>query len=713
MTERIFALDIGTRSVTGMLLEKHHHSYTVLDYCMKEHQVRSMLDGQIHHVVEVAAVMKDVKETLEQTHGPLKKVCVAAAGRALKTVRSTAALELNEQMIKDEDAIRHLELSAVHQAQLTLASSGKMDQSDNRHFYCVGYSVLQYYLDDEPIGSLIDQRGQVGSVDIIATFLPRIVVESLFAALERADLEMEDLTLEPIAAINVLIPTSMRRLNVALVDIGAGTSDIALTGHGTISAYGMVPMAGDEITEAISDAYLLDFPIAEATKRTIVNEGKAVVKDILGFETTITEEMLNQDIHSSIEKLASKIAEEIIHLNGQAPKAVMLVGGGSLTPSITQTLATKLQLPENRVAVRGLDAIQNIQMNVDLPTGPNFVTPIGIAISGKTNPVHYVSVYVNGEVIRMFEMKQLTVGDCLVQAGIDVQKYYGKPGMAKVITLNGSQMTLPGTYGEKPQIQLNGKDATVNDVIKSGDQIAIDAGLAGMPASATIDELIEEAPVYHVYFQDQKYTIKPTYTVNQTIQPGSYIINDKDDITLTYPRTIGAFLAHYASDTVLHKEPIVVYANHKQVMLETSGTQIWLNEKRATVDDRLHANDRIVIKEAKKPIVQDVLNKLGHSSHEVIKVTFNDEAVELQQPKIELTRDGQSIDVQTELLSQDHIKITDLQCDAFIFQDVFRYVNIDLTHKQGRFTLIKNDEPASFTDVIMNGDQLSIQWDAD
>src|SRR5699024_6863703 len=121
-----------------------------------------------------------------------------------------------------------------------------------------------------------------------ATFLPKVVVESLIAALNRADLKMEALTLEPIAAIQVLIPESMRRLNVALIDIGAGTSDIALTRQGTIAAYGMVPLAGDEITEAISDHYLLDFPNAEETKRNIVNHQEDIVEDILGFESKIT-----------------------------------------------------------------------------------------------------------------------------------------------------------------------------------------------------------------------------------------------------------------------------------------------------------------------------------------------------------------------------------------------------------------------------------------
>ncbi|MUV39289.1 Cell division protein FtsA [Lentibacillus sp. JNUCC-1] len=326
MAERIFALDIGTRSVTGLLLEKSNDTYTVLDYCTIEHHTRSMLDGQIHHVMEVAAVMKEVKENLDKKHGPLPRVSAAAAGRSLITQRASAAFELNEDVISNSDTIRHLELSAVHKAQNQLTENQKGKRGFSQQYYCVGYSVLTYKLDEEPIGSLIDQRGYLASVEIIATFLPRVVVESLFAALERSNLELENLTLEPIAAINVLIPVSMRRLNVVLVDIGAGTSDIAITDSGAITAYGMVPIAGDEITEAISDEFLLDFPIAEKTKRMIANEGEATVTDILGFETTVTKAMLVERIQPSINKLADAISGEIINLNGKLPKAVMLVG---------------------------------------------------------------------------------------------------------------------------------------------------------------------------------------------------------------------------------------------------------------------------------------------------------------------------------------------------------------------------------------------------
>lgn len=106
-------------------------------------------------------------------------------------------------------------------------------------------------------------------------------------------------------------------------------------------------MAGDEITEAISDQYLLDFPVAERSKRDIVCKGKAVVTDILGFDREVTIEEMIHHIYTPIEQLAASIAEEILCLNSKAPKAVMLIGGGSLTPKLPK-LNDQLQLVKKK-----------------------------------------------------------------------------------------------------------------------------------------------------------------------------------------------------------------------------------------------------------------------------------------------------------------------------------------------------------------------------
>ncbi len=706
---KIFALDIGTHSVTGIILEQTKEKYTVIDYCMKEHKERSMLDGQIHDVVEVSEVIREVKEALEKKNGPLHKVCVAAAGRALKTIHASATIQLHQQPIIEQETIKHLELSAVQAAQVKLA---EVENSQNySNYYCVGYSILNYMLDDQAIGSLIDQNGEQAAVNIIATFLPKVVVESLLAALNRADLTMDALTLEPIAAIQILIPESMRRLNVALIDIGAGTSDIALTSKGTISAYGMVPIAGDEITEAISDHYLLDFPMAEQTKRNIVIEGQDIVSDILGFETTITYEALIEEIMDSVHTLASSLAAEVLRLNKQAPKAVMLIGGGSLTPEITKVLASKLQLPENRVAVRGIEAIQHLNKNDILPAGPDFITPIGIAIAAKQNPVHYISVKVNDMMVRMFEMKQLTVGDCLIQAGIEINKLYGTPGLAAMVTIDGRDITLPGTYGKPPTILLNNSIESVESVINDGDEIIIEPGAHGKQSVVTLNEVIGDLPKTTVTFEGQEYTLNPSFYVNGQLKTKAYIIQDKDNISIKQLQTVHDFFTLIKMNDLTETSPFVVQVNNKQVTLSKGQTKILVNKHEVKSNYLLKDGDSLEIVTAVNPTVKDLLTVFEKNYWKTINVYFNDKRVKMKQQQLAIYKDGLELKLDTILTSGDHLDIKNKKIIPFIFQDIFRYVDIDLSKVKGHFKIYKNNESTTFHEHINHGDQLKIEWE--
>ena len=273
-TRLLFALDIGTRSVVGLVGEQTDSGINVIAVERQEHKTRSMLDGQIHDVQEVANVLAAVTQRLADQVGPLKKVSVAAAGRALCTVKTEVELDCSNRGTLTTEDERALELAAIQAAQHQLATGSAVD--DPTSYYCVGYSVVRFVLDGTPFKTLVLQRGKVSSIEVIATFLPRQVIDSLQAAVELVGLEIETLTLEPIAAISVLIPATMRHLNLTLVDVGAGTSDVAITRDGSVIGYGMVPHAGDEITEALSQEYLLDFKVAESLKRQLGGTNKKV-----------------------------------------------------------------------------------------------------------------------------------------------------------------------------------------------------------------------------------------------------------------------------------------------------------------------------------------------------------------------------------------------------------------------------------------------------
>lgn len=93
--KHIFALDIGTRSVVGVILEAVDNRLKILAAEAEEHHNRAMQDGQIHDIEEVARVVSRVRDRLEKgVKFPLKDVAVAAAGRALQTIRCRVESEI-------------------------------------------------------------------------------------------------------------------------------------------------------------------------------------------------------------------------------------------------------------------------------------------------------------------------------------------------------------------------------------------------------------------------------------------------------------------------------------------------------------------------------------------------------------------------------------------------------------------------------------------
>lgn len=709
MTETLFALDIGTRSVVGIILEKSEESYKIIDILSQEHSERAMLDGQIHDVTAVAKVITQIKTKLEEKHGALKKVSVAAAGRALKTEKAMATIEIKGKPIISHADILHLEYSAVQEAQSTVAEKNAIHST----YYCVGYSILYYRLDGQEIGNLIDQSGDEASVEIIATFLPKVVVESLLAALKRADLEMQALTLEPIAAINVLIPPSMRRLNVALVDVGAGTSDIALTDSGTVIAYGMVPIAGDEITEAISDYLLLDFPLAETAKRKLIHDEVITVTDILGFETEMSKTEIIQNIQPALDRLADSISQEILELNnGKSPKAIMLVGGGSQTPLLTQLISNRLNLPENRVAIRGIEAIQNVEFDDHLYQGPELVTPIGIAIAADKSPIQYMGVTVNGQSIRLFDMEQTNISDCLLTAGIKLNKLYGKPGMAKIVHFNGQQITIPGQHGTMPIIKLNGVEASLDDAVKNNDVIEVIQGKDGKPAELSIYDLVDSMPRKKVTINHIPYTIEAVITHNGLIVTGNKMIEDHDEIICSIPETIEGLLKALKLTELLHNiQSFTFNLNGKTQIIPSVKSTLLKNNIEVKSGYSFDDGDCLEVQPSKPVKLVDVAEALSVPLQYSVPIFFNGNEVILSKSLAEFYR-GEVLLTEADVIeSGDRIRYVQHQMEPFIFQDLFRYVEIDLPkNPTSRFILTKNDQESTFFDTVAPGDELKIIW---
>ncbi len=532
----IFALDIGTRNVVGIIGHMEDGVFCV-DYNVSEpHKRRAMLDGQIEDIGETARVVKRVKEQLEEKSGmTLCRVAIAAAGRALVTKRSSIEKNIEGKENISEEVLRSLELEAVAVAQDEL---DKENRESGMNFYCVGHTVIRYTLDDYPIKSLLGHKGNSATVELIAAFLPGLVVESLYTVMDMCGLEVCSLTLEPIAAMNVIIPPEVRLINIALVDIGAGTTDIAISQNGSIVAYAMATIAGDEITEDIIQKYLVDFETAEEMKVTPLGED-VVFTDILGFEHTVDSNEFYSSLYPAVDELAETIAKNILEANGAAPAAVFLVGGGSLIPDLTTLVSDKLQIPENRVAVGGQTYQKNVVRGTEETAGPEYVTPIGIGITATLQTGYdFSTVTLNGSKVRLFDSKAVTVADLLMNAGYKTTQIIGKSGRGLTFTLNGEKQSIRGETSTPASIDVDGKSVPLEYTVKKGDVIQFTPATVGHNASVCISDIVGEIAVHKVSVDGVEYTFGTTARVGGEVVSGSYSIQNYDNIVIDTVETL-------------------------------------------------------------------------------------------------------------------------------------------------------------------------------
>lgn len=702
----LFALDIGTRNVVGLVGKRVGDSIDILAVHRQEHNTRSMLDGQIHDVPEVAKVIAAVKNQLESSVGPLQKVSVAAAGRALFTIHSRAEIEtlLSKALTTDEE--RTLELAAIQSAQKQLAATKSI--ADPGSYYCVGYSVVSFSLDKTPLKTLEGQRGKLAAIELIATFLPRQVIDSLQSALESIGLEMSTLTLEPIAAISVLIPPSMRHLNLTLVDIGAGTSDVAVTRAGSVVGYGMAPYAGDEITEAISSKFLLDFNVAETVKRRLGDNKSRKIPcvDVLGVKHKLAPKEIIDVISPDIKELAQTIAAQILTLNITPPQAVLLVGGGAMTPLLPEFLADALNIPAARVGIRRPDKSAGMVTIPDELCAPDAVTPLGILKLADSRALTFVNATVNNQLLRLFNLGGLTVGDALLTAGIDVRSLHGRPGLGITVSINGQTAFIPGGNPEPGSIHKNGIPAKISDLLQEQDVIEVTKGANGITPQPPLHTIAKIPSPYSVTVNSRDYMIQPKITINAAPAAPDTTLTDRDRIIVYLPKTLEEVILSLGFSPAPTRFSYMVNGQSRSYSAVPHFT---VNNKSADLSTVLHNRDAISIIAPSAPTISSLLG-INEASNDFITIVFNHS--EIQIPAFRYTI----------LLNKQPAKLTDTAVNGasidYVCHDqshptigeVLLAVEFDPRKLSGRtqVTILHNNQPAEFTTPIHSGDQIQL-----
>ncbi len=487
--EFIYALDIGTRNVIGMIGTTEGSRICITAVERLPHESRAMMDGQIEDIDQVARTVREITKRLEEkVKQPLTQVCVAAAGRSLRTEKGYSSIELSAPEQIGEERIQQLTAQAVANAEQLLQQTENLDQ----RMFLVGYTPIQFLLDHYPLTKLQGHTGKILEATVVATFLPGEVIDSLNAVIQKADLSIFSLTLEPIAALNAAIPEDIRLLNLVLADIGAGTTDIAICRDGSVCGYTMATIAGDELTEAIMREYLTDYPTAERMKTELGVKQLIAFTDILGLEQSVESEEIFTKLEPAIENLATEIGEQILQLNGTAPSALFLAGGGSKFHGLCQRVADTLKMDPRRVALAGGHFKVHAYSDVVDLNDPEYATPLGIAISAGLGLIQdSYRIFLNHMPARLFRSGKLTVLDILMMNGYQYSDMLGRNGKNLNLMVDGKREVFHGEPALPAQLSVNGEPAAPSTLVYAGDQIEFVPARNGDDYRMTVGEFAQ------------------------------------------------------------------------------------------------------------------------------------------------------------------------------------------------------------------------------
>ena len=736
----VFGLDIGTRNVVGTVgYQTDDKEFVVTAQYVREHETRAMLDGQIHDIGRVAKTIKEVKDELEKQIGqPLEEVCIAAAGRVLKTVTTHVEYEYAQESVVTGEDVHTLNLLGIEKAQEAL----KEVNDTSYKFYCVGYSTVKFFLNDEVFISLEGHKANKIGEDIIVTFLPEDVVDGLYAAVGQAGLSVANMTLEPIAAINVAIPENYRMLNIALVDVGAGTSDISITRDGSIIAYGMIPHAGDEMTEVIVQHFLVDFNMAESIKLQSTTSDTVTYKDIMSIEHTIPAQDVWDVAAPVVDNIAQEVSAKIRELNGdKTVSACFVVGGGGKIHGFTEKLAEDLDLPEERVALRGEEVLGDVTFEQeDIKKDPLLVTPIGICLNYYEQRNNFIMVRFNGERIKLYDNNRLTIVDAALQAGFSNDELFPKRGTPINFTVNGVARLVRGEAGEGAVVTMNGKPASINTPLEPNSEIIIEPSTAGEAAEYKISQLDEyNHSVITFIINGRKVSCPRFVQVNGRLEPEDYSIRENDVIeTRNYytVRQIAQFM-----DLVIDTDQMI-FVNNEEADLDTlvyeNFSVEWKTDEYgvARIDNNNYndtqesdSDDASVLAEQDANSTESdntvtrtseqMMNQVLDELHDEFAKEAEASAVpENELPENELPKN----DIQEEIHEEDSSKNTVTVIvngepvelsgkDTYIFVDIFTHISFDLQEGKGRaIATVINGRDAQFSEELHEGDKIELYW---
>jgi len=183
-----------------------------------------------------------------------------------------------------------------------------------------------------------------------------------------------------LAATEAVLDRKQKEAGTAVIDIGAGTTNLVVIEDGEIQHIAVIPMGGTHITNDLAIGLKTDLDVAEQVKLKHAHLGDAtdktyrIIVDSVGY--TFEQAETNMIVEARVEELLEYVDKELqkIHRSRKLPGGVVIVGGSAALPGLAEFAKERLQLPVRIGKIRGLAGL------VDTVDDPSFATATGLML---------------------------------------------------------------------------------------------------------------------------------------------------------------------------------------------------------------------------------------------------------------------------------------------------------------------------------------------
>ena len=372
----VVGLDIGTTKTCTIVGEVKESGLDIIG--VGSHPSEGLRKGVVVNIESTVESVKRAAEEAERISGcEIRSVYVGIAGGHIRGQNSLGIVAVKGREVNEDDVERAIDAAK--------AIAIPIDRQ-------ILHTLPQYYVVDEQDG-IRDPVGMSGvrleaKVHIVTGAVTSI--QNVVKSVNRVGLDINEIVLEQIASSEAVLSDDEKDLGVALIDIGGGTTDIAIFSEGSIKHTAILPVGGNYVTSDIATG--LRTPMAEAEKIKIrygcaylpmIPKDEAIeVPSVGGREPReVSRQILGRIIEPRMEEILMMAYKEITKSGCEDILAagVVLTGGASILEGVPELAEQIFNMPVRRGCPIGIGGL------TDVVNSPLYATGVGLAVYGSRN----------------------------------------------------------------------------------------------------------------------------------------------------------------------------------------------------------------------------------------------------------------------------------------------------------------------------------------